>query len=235
MRLPFLAINRFRDSASWKVNANPIGHRTNRGWTRSRIWSSAASTWSLMLEDSANLIPSRSNRGDQEGLWTWQHAGSASGIELTGTANALMGAEFSTAHGVFVHNLPVRGGSGTLFDDVSQEDWEKLRTWTRPGLVILQFGGNAVPSLSSVKHAERYARRVADNIRHIRQRWPGVAVVFIGPSDMGGCRSHLPSTGGLQRSTSNRSPNGGCLDVGLERSHGWAREHGALDGTRMGG
>ena len=192
LRLPFLAINRFRDSASWQVNANPIGHRTNRGWTRSRIWSSGASTWSLVMEDSVNLIPSRSNRGDQEGLWTWQHAGSTSGIELTGTANALMGAEFSTAHGVFVHNLPMRGGSGTLFDDVSEGDWGKLRTWTRPGLVILQFGGNAVPSLSSVKHAERYARRVADNIRHIRQRWPGVAVLFIGPSDMGDANQIYP-------------------------------------------
>lgn len=185
LRLPFLAINKFTDSAIWQVNANPIGHHTNRQWTRSRIWSSAASAWSLMVGDSTHLITSRSTSGNEEELWTWQHAGSASGIELTGTSNALLGAEFSTAHGVFVHNLPLRGGSGTLFDDVPAGDWKKLREWTRPGLVILQFGGNAVPSLSSVKSAERYAQRVANNIRHIRRQWPGVAVVFIGPSDMG--------------------------------------------------
>ena len=60
------------------------------------------------------------------------------------------------------------------------------------GLVILQFGGNAVPSLEGEQAAQRYARAIETNIRHIQDQLPGIPIVFIGPSDMGASPSDFP-------------------------------------------
>jgi lysophospholipase L1-like esterase len=106
-------------------------------------------------------------------------------IALTFGASTLLGVQLGSPHGVRVHNLPMRGASGTLFDDVPASDWQHLRAHHVPGLVLLQFGGNAVPSLTTQASAQRYARNVARNIRHIQGMLPGVPIVFIGPSDMG--------------------------------------------------
>ena len=88
----------------------------------------------------------------------------------------------------------MRGGSGTLFDDVPNADWKALQHHTNPALVILQFGGNAVLSISNARGARRYAQKVGQNIRHIQSQWPGVPILFI-TSDMGEAPEHLP---GLQ-------------------------------------
>ena len=72
-----------------------------------------------------------------------------------------------------------------MFDDVPDADWRLLQNHTNPALVVLQFGGNAVPSISNAKGARRYAQKVGQNIRHIQAQWPGVPILFIGPSDMG--------------------------------------------------
>ena len=69
--------------------------------------------------------------------------------------------------------------------------------WRSPivAIVSVQFGGNAVPSISNAKGARRYAQKVGQNIRHIQAQWPGVPILFIGPSDMGEAPSTYP---GLQ-------------------------------------
>ena len=107
----------------------------------------------------------------------------------------MLGANLTSGPGVYVHNLAMRGGSGTLFDDVPDADWKALQEHTNPALVVLQFGGNAVPSISNAKGARRYAQKVGQNIRHIQAQWPGVPILFIGPSDMGEGLSTYP---GLQ-------------------------------------
>ena len=119
-------------------------------------------------------------RGGLDGR-TWRTSGAT-----------LLGANLTSGPGVYVHNLAMRGGSGTLFDDVPDADWKALQTHTNPALVVLQFGGNAVPSISNEKGAKRYAKKVGQNIRHIQAQWPGVPILFIGPSDMGAAPSTYP-------------------------------------------
>ena len=52
-----------------------------------------------------------------------------------------------------------------------------------------------MPSIANTKGARRYAQKVGQNIRHIQAQWPGVPILFIGPSDMGEGLSTYP---GLQ-------------------------------------
>ena len=95
-------------------------------------------------------------------------------------------------HGVYVHNLPMRGSSGTLFDKVPDADWMRLKTAHAPSLILLQFGGNAVPGIHTAQEARWFAKRLANNIRFLERTFPGIPIVFIGPSDMGKSPSTFP-------------------------------------------
>ena len=53
--LPFLGFNEFDKDAVWKVRGNPIGHRTNHGWTQTRMWCAGAGTW-VGSRDSAEWV-----------------------------------------------------------------------------------------------------------------------------------------------------------------------------------
>jgi lysophospholipase L1-like esterase len=106
--------------------------------------------------------------------------------------STMLGVNLTSSTGVHIHNVPLRGNSGTLFDDVREEDWSTFKMLHNVGLVILQFGGNAVPSLGGEEAAKRYAKAIATNIRHIQGQMPGVPIVFIGPSDMGASPSDFP-------------------------------------------
>lgn len=107
--------------------------------------------------------------------------------------STLQGVNLTSSTGVHIHNVPLRGNSGTLFDDVRAEDWSTLKLLHNIGLVILQFGGNAVPSMEGEQAATRYAKAVAANIGFIHDQLPGIPIVFIGPSDMGSSPSDFPA------------------------------------------
>ncbi len=51
-------------------------------------------------------------------------------------------------------------------------------------LIILQYGGNAVPYLKDEAHAKRFARSAARQINHIKSLYPNAAIIYVGPSDM---------------------------------------------------
>jgi hypothetical protein len=51
-------------------------------------------------------------------------------------------------------------------------------------LIILQYGGNAVPYLKDEAHAQRFARALGRQIDRIQSLYPKCSILFIGPSDM---------------------------------------------------
>jgi lysophospholipase L1-like esterase len=52
------------------------------------------------------------------------------------------------------------------------------------GLVLLQFGGNAVPHVKDQAAVDRYGRSIALQIRLFKKACPNASIVLIGPSDM---------------------------------------------------
>jgi len=179
-RLPFFAVNDMAASSRWRIAANPASHANHKRWTTTTVWTSEPSAWSLEVDGLPVAVPAA-----ETAFQHVDHPHVDRDIALTFGASTLLGVQLGSPHGVRVHNLPMRGASGTLFDDVPASDWQHLRAHHVPGLVLLQFGGNAVPSLTTQASAQRYARNVARNIRHIQGMLPGVPIVFIGPSDMG--------------------------------------------------
>ena len=187
-RLPFFAVNRFDSASTWTVKNNPKARAHCQTWSDMAIWQEGEGHWDVSPDtDTSPQAP-----GPYQ---TWTHAAGLGGSTWQTSGATLLGANLTSGPGVYVHNLAMRGGSGTLFDDVPNADWKALQHHTNPVLVILQFGGNAVPSISNEKGARRYAQKVGQNIRHIQAQWPGVPILFIGPSDMGEAPSTYP---GLQ-------------------------------------
>ena len=187
-RLPFFAVNRFDSASTWTIKNNPKARAHCQTWSDMAIWQEGEGHWDVSPDtDTSPQAP-----GPYQ---TWTHAAGLGGSTWRTSGATLLGANLTSGPGVYVHNLAMRGGSGTLFDDVPNADWKALQHHTNPVLVILQFGGNAVPSISNEKGARRYAQKVGQNIRHIQAQWPGVPILFIGPSDMGEAPNTYP---GLQ-------------------------------------
>ena len=187
-RLPFFAVNRFDSASTWTIKNNPKANAHCQTWSDMAIWQEGEGHW--------DVSPDTDTFPQAPGPYqTWTHAAGLGGSTWRTSGATLLGANLTSGPGVYVHNLAMRGGSGTLFDDVPNADWKALQHHTNPALVILQFGGNAVPSISNAKGARRYAQKVGQNIRHIQAQWPGVPILFIGPSDMGEAPSTYP---GLQ-------------------------------------
>ena len=184
-RLPFFAVNRFDSASTWTIRNNPKARAHGQTWSNMAIWQEGEGQWDVSpATDTSPATP-----GPHQ---TWTHAEGLDGRTWRTSGATLLGANLTSGPGVYVHNLAMRGGSGTLFDDVPDADWKALQTHTNPALVVLQFGGNAVPSISNEKGAKRYAKKVGQNIRHIQAQWPGVPILFIGPSDMGAAPSTYP-------------------------------------------
>jgi lysophospholipase L1-like esterase len=96
----------------------------------------------------------------------------------------VFGISLETGHGVHVDNIPMRGGSGTIFHKLTNEIARPMFDALNPRLVIMQFGGNVMPYIRSKKQAENYAADFQRNIQRVKNFCPNASVLVIGPSDM---------------------------------------------------
>ena len=96
----------------------------------------------------------------------------------------IYGISFESGTGVHVDNVAMRGASGMVFSKLDPDQFQKQLNEEDYKLIILQYGGNAVPYLKDEAHARRFARSAARQIDHIKRLYPGVAMIYIGPSDM---------------------------------------------------
>ncbi len=87
---------------------------------------------------------------------------------------------FESAAGVQVDNIAMRGSSGLLFSKLNRQQLHEMMASLSPTLLLLQYGGNAVPYID----AAFYERTFKRELRSIQGLCPGVAVIVIGPSDM---------------------------------------------------
>ena len=86
--------------------------------------------------------------------------------------------------GVQVSNIGMRGSSGTIFGSMDQALLGKMYAELNTELIILQFGGNSVPSFLDSSSVRAYARYMKGQINTLKKLCPSAAILFIGPSDM---------------------------------------------------
>ena len=104
-------------------------------------------------------------------------------VYLRGRGNVYALSQESTT-GVIVDNIPMRGCLGTVFTKI---DSAQLATFYREQnvrLIILQFGGNAIPSNKNPGTIQGIVKGLRQQVQLIRTLAPDASILFIGPSDM---------------------------------------------------
>ena len=96
----------------------------------------------------------------------------------------IYGFQLDDSLGVSIDNIPMRGCSGTIFTRLNKDQLREYVDNDNVRLIILQFGGNAMPYRKSAKSISEYKTQLEEQIKYLHQVAPGAAILFIGPSDM---------------------------------------------------
>lgn len=86
--------------------------------------------------------------------------------------------------GVHVSNIGMRGSSGTIFGSMDQALLSFMYNELNTELIIMQFGGNTIPSFKDSSSVRNYARYFKGQLNTIKKLRPSTAIIVIGPSDM---------------------------------------------------
>lgn len=104
-------------------------------------------------------------------------------VHLTGRG-AVYGLSQETDTGVIVDNIPMRGCLGTVFTKMDSAQLATFYQTENVQLIIMQFGGNAIPYNEKPETIRGFVKGYKEQIRYLRNCAPGVNILFIGPSDM---------------------------------------------------
>jgi len=94
---------------------------------------------------------------------------------------AVYGVSLDNDWGIAVDNVPLRGSSGLVFSKTDTIFLKQMYQDMNVGLIILQFGGNAVPYMKNVSQYENFFQR---ELKVLKRLVPDVPVIVVGPSDM---------------------------------------------------
>ena len=89
-----------------------------------------------------------------------------------------------TDTGVIVDNIPMRGCLGTVFTKMDSALIASFYQQENVQLIIMQFGGNAIPFNEKPETIRGFIKGYREQIRYLRQCAPQADILFIGPSDM---------------------------------------------------
>ncbi|MBQ0069463.1 MAG: hypothetical protein KBT09_06890 [Bacteroidales bacterium] len=103
-------------------------------------------------------------------------------ITISGHAH-LYGVLVDSPTGVTVDNVPMRGCSGTIFSGMSKQELTDFFARERVPLILLQYGGNMVPGVST-KNLESVINSLRSQLDFFKEIAPNTRIMFIGPSDM---------------------------------------------------
>ena len=106
------------------------------------------------------------------------------GLKFSGANADVLGISLDGNSGVSVDNIPMRGCSGTIFRRIGADNLRRTYQMLGVKMVILQFGGNSLPGMSSKSSADAYGKKIFDEIKFLKSIDPNLIVFMIGPADM---------------------------------------------------
>ncbi|MBR1927239.1 MAG: hypothetical protein IJ840_05770 [Bacteroidales bacterium] len=104
-------------------------------------------------------------------------------LTLNGTAE-IYGIMLDGGPGVTVDNIALRGCSGTILSGIDSAVLRDSYAKTDTRLIVLQFGGNAMPGISSRKAISLYMGRLEKQFEFFKSVAPWAKLLFVGPADM---------------------------------------------------
>ena len=104
-------------------------------------------------------------------------------IHLRGQG-AVYGISQESSTGIIVDNIPMRGCLGLVFTKIDSTQLSQFYRNENVTLIIMQFGGNAIPFNEKPTTIESIVRGLRQQVRYIQSCAPHASILFIGPSDM---------------------------------------------------
>lgn len=104
-------------------------------------------------------------------------------VQLSGRG-AVYGLSQESDSGVIVDNIPLRGCIGTVFTKMDSAQLSSFYREQNVRLIIMQFGGNAIPSNQKPGTIQGIVWGLREQVRLLQRYAPEADILFIGPSDM---------------------------------------------------
>lgn len=104
-------------------------------------------------------------------------------ISLQGKG-AVYGISQESSTGIIVDNIPMRGCLGLVFNKIDSTQLTQFYRNENVTLIIMQFGGNAIPFNEKPSTIQSIVRGLRQQVRYIQSCAPHASILFIGPSDM---------------------------------------------------
>lgn len=118
-------------------------------------------------------------------VYTWKLPDTTSSVKINLSGRTeIYGISADGAYGVAVDNVAMRGSSGTIFSRIDNELLAESYKAMNAKLIIMEYGGNMVPSINASTNIERIKSLVTRQIQAIQQANPDADILFIGPADM---------------------------------------------------
>lgn len=105
-------------------------------------------------------------------------------ITMQGSAE-IYGIMLDGDYGVAVDNNALRGCSGTIFTRINKPLMKHSIQMLDAKMILLQFGGNRMPSIYGTKNIASYMEELDRQIKYLKEVAPQATLLFIGPADMG--------------------------------------------------
>ncbi|MGB1031756.1 MAG: hypothetical protein ACPGWM_04035, partial [Flavobacteriales bacterium] len=163
---------------SW-VSYKPsrLGHWRVKKYKQGKLFYGNASDSTVMryfLNDSLVSVDSLPPfQGQKTKRFNWGGTPSEFKIEIEGKSSPeLYGMNLYSSPGIQLHNLAMRGSSGTIFKKINQEQLSSQLQHFNTKLVLLQYGGNSVPYVESKEQADRYGSWFGGQIKRLKQLIP---------------------------------------------------------------
>jgi lysophospholipase L1-like esterase len=104
-------------------------------------------------------------------------------LKLSGSAE-IYGIAIDGNCGVAVDNIPLRGSSGTFFTGMDSAVMQSMVSDLNVSLIIMEFGGNMMPSIKKEKNVTDYKTKMMKQITYFQKLCPQSKILLIGPADM---------------------------------------------------
>ena len=119
--------------------------------------------------------------------WPLPHDVDRGTVSFDGSAE-VYGIQLDAASGgVTVDNVALRGCAGNIFTTIAPQVMEEGLARSDVRLILLQFGGNAMPSIASDKGVSLFVKKIVAQFDYFRTVAPDAKLLFVGPADM--CKS----------------------------------------------
>ena len=96
----------------------------------------------------------------------------------------IYGLSLENSGGVMIDNFGLRGSSGTFFNQMNLGHLKLFYDYLNTKMIILQFGGNALPYIKDKQMCENFGRYLRAQINSLRKLLPAISILVVGPSDM---------------------------------------------------